>query len=171
MSTSPAIAVLTDAFGRVHEIVHRVADGLTADQLAWRPTADANSIGWLLWHLARVEDDHLADLAGTEQVWLARGWADRFALPFEVRAIGYGQSSEEVGQVAVSSPELLTGYYDEVHAATVAILDGLSESQFGRVVDTRWDPPVTLAVRVVSVVNDVTQHAGQAAYVKGMLPA
>jgi uncharacterized damage-inducible protein DinB len=160
--------ILADALERVRESVHQVVEGLTPEELAYRPDADANSIAWLVWHLARVQDDHIAGVAGGQQLWETGGWAERFALPFDSGAIGYGQSSEEVAKVRADA-ELLTGYYDAVHSATLSYLDTLTEDDFPRVVDDRWDPPVTLAVRLVSVVNDDTQHVGQAAYVRGLL--
>jgi hypothetical protein len=162
-------ALLTDAFSRIGEEVHGAAEGLSAEQLAYRIDADANSIGWLIWHLSRVQDDHVAGVAGSEQVWTSQGWAERFALPFPVGAIGYGHSSEEVAQVRVPSPDLLTGYYDAVAARTLEFVGGLTEADLDRVVDEAWDPPVTMGVRLVSVINDCAQHAGQAAFVRGIV--
>jgi Protein of unknown function (DUF664) len=159
--------LLVDGFGRVHESVHAVLKGLSLDAVTFRPDKSANPIGWLVWHLTRVQDDHVADVAGTEQRWTAEGWDERFALPFERSETGYGQSAGDAGAVAVE-PALLTGYHDSVHAATAAYLRTLVDADFDRVVDTRWDPPVTLGVRLVSVLEDDLQHAGQAAYVRGL---
>jgi uncharacterized damage-inducible protein DinB len=149
--------------------VHRVLDGLDHGALTARVDPDANSISWLVWHLTRVQDDHVADVAGTEQVWTDHGWADGFGLPFDHDVIGYGQSSEQVGQVTGTSAEQLAGYHDDVHAATLAYLQGLQDADLDRVVDTRWDPAVTLGVRLVSVVADDLQHIGQAAFIRGVL--
>jgi uncharacterized damage-inducible protein DinB len=160
--------LLTDAFGRIHESVTGVLDGLDQDLLSARPAPGANTIGWLVWHLLRVQDDHVADVAGHAQVWTADGFAERFALPFDDGATGYAMSSDEVGQVRASG-ELLTAYASAVHERTVSYLDTLSPDDLDRVVDERWDPPVTLGARLVSVVNDDMQHAGQAAYVRGLL--
>jgi uncharacterized damage-inducible protein DinB len=162
-------ALLTDAFSRIEEEVHGAVDGLSAEQLAYRLDAEANSIAWLVWHLTRVQDDHVAGVAGSEQVWIAQGWADRFGLPFRVRSIGYGHSSDEVAQVRVDSPKLLTGYYDAVAARTLEYVGGLTDADLDRVVDEAWDPPVTLGVRLVSVIDDCAQHAGQAAFVRGIV--
>ena len=158
--------LVTDAFGRVREAVHHAVDGLPAAQLAARLDDDANSIAWLCWHLTRVQDDHVADAFGTEQVWPR--FMERFGLPFGPDATGYGQSSEQVALVQVSG-DLLTGYQDAVHAQTVALVSGLTDADLPRVVDERWDPPVTLGVRLVSVISDCLQHAGQAAFVRGIL--
>ena len=160
--------LLVDAFGRIREGVHEVVDGLSVEQLAHRPTERSNSIAWLVWHLARIQDDHVADVAGLEQVWTSQGWSDRFGLPFAPADTGYGHSPEEVAQVRVDG-SLLTGYLDAVHEQTLGYIADLTPQQLGRVVDTRWNPPVTLGVRLVSVINDDQQHVGQAAFVKGLL--
>ncbi|HET6563461.1 MAG TPA: DinB family protein [Marmoricola sp.] len=161
--------ILQDAFDRVHELVPEAVEGLTAEELLWRPDADANHVAWLVWHLSRVQDDHLAGVGEVEQAWTAQGWATRFGLPYPDDALGYGQSSDEVGAFVLSDPGLLTGYHEAVHAMTSSVLDELSDRDFERIVDERWDPPVTVAVRLVSVVNDISQHAGQAAYLRGLV--
>lgn len=165
MSATSAQEILRDSFTRVRDLVADLAGGLTEEVATYRPDPDANSIAWLLWHLARVQDDHVAGLAGVEQAWA--GWRDRFGLPFGTDAIGYGQTSEEVGVVR-SDPALLGSYHADVHELTLRYLDRLSDDELTRVVDTRWDPPVTVSVRLVSVVNDLAQHVGQAAYVRGL---
>ncbi|TDD98280.1 mycothiol transferase [Jiangella asiatica] len=162
-----ASEVLVDGFGRVRESVHAVVDGLTPEQLAFRVDDGANSIAWLVWHLTRVQDDHVAEVAGREQVWTAEKWVDRFGLPFPPRATGFGQRSADVAAVTVSDPALLTGYHDAVHEATVAYVRQLGDDDLDAIVDERWDPPVTLGVRLVSVINDDAQHVGQAAFVRG----
>jgi Protein of unknown function (DUF664) len=160
--------LLIDAFTRVREAVHSAVEGLDADQLAWRPDADANSIAWLVWHLTRIQDDHVAHVAGVEQRWTADGWADQFDLPFDRAATGYGHTSAAVA--AVRAPrEPLVGYYDAVHRQTVAFLATVDGPDFDRIVDRSWDPPVSLGVRLVSVIGDNLAHAGQAEYVRGLL--
>jgi len=160
--------LLKDAFDRVLETASGAVDGLTDDQLAARPAPDANSIGWLVWHLARVQDDHVADAAGTEQVWTAQDFVSRFDLPFDSGETGYGMSSEQVGHVRVGA-DLLADYLGAVHEASTTYLAGLSPEDLDRVVDERWDPPVTLGVRLVSVLSDDLQHAGQAAFARGLV--
>jgi hypothetical protein len=160
--------VLVDGFGRVREAVHDTLDGIKPDDLLLRIDPDANPIGWLVWHIARVQDDHVASAAGIDQVWTSKGWAERFGLPYADDAHGYGQSREEVDGYDVTSVELLIGYHDAVHAQTIRYIEGLAAADLDRVVDDRWDPPVTLGVRLVSVISDGLQHAGQAAYVRGI---
>jgi uncharacterized damage-inducible protein DinB len=167
MTTS--IDLLIDGFGRIRGSVRRVARGLTPEDLAVRVDDGANSIGWLIWHLTRVQDDHVADVAESDQVWTDAGWFERFGLPFPAAATGFGHSSNEVAQVAGITAELLVGYHEAVHDRTVQFLRGVNDAELGRVVDTSWDPPVTLGVRLVSVIADDLQHVGQAAFVAGML--
>lgn len=160
--------VLTDAYERIREVVHEAADGLDERALTHRVDPAANTIAWLIWHLARVQDDHVADAAQVEQVWTAQGWYDRFALPIGKGATGYGDSAADVARLRAPA-ELLTGYYDAVHEQTLRYVRGLTDADLARVVDTDWDPPVTLGVRLVSVISDDLQHAGQAAFLRGVI--
>lgn len=159
--------LLVDAFDRVRETVHEVVDGLTPDELAFRVDPQANSVAWLVWHLTRVQDDHISDVAGAEQVWTADDWAERFGLA--ETATGYGDQTDDVARVRVESGDVLTGYYDVVHERTIRFVEQLTDADLPRIVDTSWDPPVTLGVRLVSVINDDTQHVGQAAFVRGII--
>jgi uncharacterized damage-inducible protein DinB len=161
--------LLVDAFGRIRATVHGAVHSLTPEQLAVRLDADANSIAWLVWHLTRIQDDHIAAAAGVEQVWTSAGWVERFELPFEPGATGYAHTSADVAAVTVKSGELLVGYYDAVHEQTIRFVERITDGDLDRIVDESWDPPVTLGVRLVSVINDNTQHAGQAAFVHGIV--
>jgi hypothetical protein len=163
-----AAEVLADGFGRIREVVRQTLDGLSAEDLAARPTGRGNPVGWLVWHLARVQDDHVADAFGAEQVWTGEGWAERSGLPLDFRDTGYGHTADEVDAVRVD-PDLLLGYVEAVHARTAEHLSAVTDPDLDRVVDTSYDPPVTLGVRLVSVLGDDLQHAGQAAYVRGLL--
>ncbi|MEV8531449.1 DUF664 domain-containing protein [Streptomyces sp. NPDC051211] len=164
-----ATEVLADGFGRIREVVHEVVEGLSAEELNARTDAEANSIAWLVWHLTRIQDDHVADAADRDQVWLSEGWATQFDLPLPARSTGYGHTARQAGAVRVESGELLLGYLDAVHEQTTAFVRGLAATDLGRVIDDSWDPPVTLGVRLVSVLSDDLQHAGQAAFVRGVL--
>lgn len=161
--------VLTDAFGRIRQGVARVTDGLDADALAWRPDPGANSIAWLVWHATRIQDDHVADLAGRPQAWTEDGWAERFGLPFDRHDTGFGHTPDDVAAVRPDEPGLLVDYHEAVAERTARYLDTVDADELSRIVDESWDPPVTAGVRLVSVINDNTQHVGQAAYLRGML--
>ncbi len=157
-----------DALGRVHELIPAAIADLTPEDLRWRPDPGSNPMGWLIWHLLRVEDSHVAGLAIIDQVW-ASGWREKFDLPYKPSASGYGMSSEDVSAFTVSDPGVLVEYADAVWQQTREILGSLTDDDYERIVDKNWDPPVTLGVRLVSVINDTTQHIGQVGYVRGLL--
>lgn len=166
---APSVKLLLEAFDRVHELVPSVVEGLDSEDLSWRPDTDANPIGWLLWHLSRVQDSHLADLNGSQELWSRDGWAQRFQLPYDESDIGFGQDSAAVGQFFVADPTVLVSYHDAVHARTNEIVSQLTSKDHERIIDDSYDPPVTIGSRLVSVINDTTQHIGQASYVRGLL--
>ena len=161
--------LLLNAFDNIEGAVRGALDGIDPDLLTARMDPGANTIAWLVWHLTRIQDDHVAEVAGLPQAYVDAGWADRFGLPFAVGATGYGFSSADVAATRITDPGLLLGYHAEVHRWTAAFVSGLSAGDLDRIVDERWDPPVTLGVRLVSVVSDDLQHAGQAAFLRGIL--
>ena len=161
--------LLVDGFERVRDTVHAVVGGLSPEQLVARLDPEANTVAWLVWHLTRVQDDHVAGVAGTEQAYTAEGWADRFGFPFPAGAIGFGHGPDEVAAVRVTDPALLVDYHDAVHKRTASFVRGLTAADLDRVVDEAWDPPVTLGVRLISVIDDDAQHVGQAALIRGVL--
>jgi hypothetical protein len=69
--------------------------------------------------------------------------------------------------VAVDA-ELLDGYHADVHRQTLEYIESLPLADLDKVIDRSWDPPVTVRVRVVSVLEDCLQHVGQAAYLRGV---
>ncbi|OBJ48877.1 mycothiol transferase [Mycobacterium sp. 1423905.2] len=164
---SAARELLRDAFTRLIEHVDDITDGLTDEVASYRPTPDANSIAWLLWHSARVQDAQLADVAGVEQVYSRDGWVDRLGLDLPRDDTGYGHGPQEVGKVRAPA-DLLAGYYRAVHQLTLEYVAGVTAEELARVVDTNWDPPVTASARLVSIIDDCAQHLGQAAYLKGI---
>lgn len=161
-------ALLREALDRIPETVRGALDGLEPEALTWRPGPDANTIAWLVWHLARVQDRHVADVAGTEQEWTAGGWAPRFGLDPDEERHGYGDDPVQVAEIRPESAAVLIDHLDAVTERTRAYLGTLTDEDLDRVVDERYEPPVTLGVRLVSVIDDDVQHAGQAAYVRGL---
>ncbi|MGC4807535.1 mycothiol transferase [Micromonospora sp. DT233] len=161
--------VLIETYGRLPGLVRAAVEGLSPEQLRRAPAPGANPIGWLVWHLTRVQDHHVADVLGAEQIWVTGDWAGRFGLTADPDDIGYGHTPEQVAAVAPQSAQALLDYFDAVARRTRDYLAGLRPADLDRVVDESWDPPVTLGVRLVSVADDDLQHAGQAAYVRGLL--
>jgi hypothetical protein len=169
MATSAEL--LLDGFERIRENVADVLDGLSAEQLAYRLDADANPVSWLVWHLTRVQDDHVAAAFGVPQVWSSDSWAERLGLPAGMTDHGYGHTREHVASVAAATAAsgLLGEYHEATYAQTVKLVSEVRDADLDRVVDKRWTPPVTLGVRLVSVLDDDMQHVGQAAYVRGIV--
>ncbi|TDL12370.1 DUF664 domain-containing protein [Mycolicibacterium obuense] len=161
--------LLRDSFTRLIEHADDLTDGLTDDVAYYRPTPEANTITWLLWHSARMQDAQLCDIAGIEQVWFREGWVDRFALDLPRDAHGYGHTPEDVAKVRASS-DLLAGYYHAVHRESLSYVASVSDEDLARVIDKRWTPPVTASARLVSIIDDAAQHLGQAAYIRGIAP-
>jgi len=163
-------AVYLELYGRIPPLVEETLADLDLDVIVERVTPDANPIAWLVWHLTRLQDHHLSELLGVDQIYLdGSGWPDRFASPADPDDIGYGHTSAQVAGVRPDSIQSLLDYHAVVDARTRAFLATLTPEALGAIVDRRWDPPVTLGVRLVSVAEDSLQHLGQAAYVRGLL--
>jgi uncharacterized protein DUF664 len=169
MSDSAVRELLRDAFTRLIEHVDELTDGLTDDQANYRPSPGANSIAWLIWHSARVQDIQLAPIAGVEQVWKTGGWVDRFGLDLPPNDSGYGHGPNEVAKVQAPA-DLLASYYHAVHDLTLAFVADVTAEDLEAIVDRNWDPPVTASGRIVSIIDDCAQHLGQAAYLLGIAP-
>jgi len=161
--------LIIDGLNRVEEDLRQALEGLSADQLAFRPAEHANSVAWLVWHLTRVQDHHVADMAGRPQTWIEGGWHQRFGRPANANDTGFGNSPQDVASLRPEGPDVLIEYHAAVHARSVEYVATLSCQDMDRIVDTRWNPPVTAGVRLMSVINDCTQHAGQASYVRGLI--
>jgi hypothetical protein len=161
--------LLLELFGRIPPLAREAVDGLDAGQLAATPAPGANSIGWLIWHLARVQDHHVSELIGSEQLWVTGDWAPRFGLAPDPTDSGYGHSPDQVAGVRPDGPDVLLGYLAAADQRTTEFVSGLAPADLDRIVDRRWDPPVTMGVRLVSIADDCLQHVGQAAYVRGAL--
>jgi hypothetical protein len=161
--------LLAEAFGRIVEDFELAVAGLASDELTFRPDPDANSIAWLAWHATRVQDDHVSALANRPQTWIEDGFEQRFGMNLDPADIGYGHSADQVAAVRPEGSELLLGYLRAVTGRTLEYVADIDASELDRVIDRNWDPPVIAGVRLVSVIDDSMQHAGQALYVRGMV--
>lgn len=162
-------AVLIETYTRIRENVDRSAVGLDAGSLAYRPDSDANSIAWLLWHLTRTQDHHVSELAGRPQAWIEEGWSERFTTDPHENNTGNGHTSEQVAEISPDTPDDLIAYHNVVADRTLEYLETIDTDELDRIIDRSWDPPVSVGVRLVSVINDNIQHVGQALYVRGMI--
>lgn len=160
--------LLKDGFTRIRELVHRSVDGLNSEGLAYRPEPGANSIAWLAWHLTRIQDDHVSEIAGLEQAWVTDGWAEKFEMAPDGKNDGRGHGPEEVAAI---SPDggLLIAHNEAVSDRTFNYLKSVDADELDRIIDRSYDPPVTVGVRLISVISDNIQHAGQARYLRGIV--
>lgn len=162
-------SLLLELYGRIPPLAQEAVHDIDLDHLIESPLPGRNSIAWLIWHIARIQDHHLSEILGEEQIWIVENWAPRFGLAPDPSNTGYGHSAEEVATVRPERPEVLLQYLESVDARTRAKLKELTATDLDRIVDRRWNPPVTMGVRLISVADDSLQHVGQAAYVRGLL--
>jgi hypothetical protein len=161
--------LLLDMYGRIPELARHAVSGLGPEDLVRAPTPGANTIGWLVWHLTRVADGHISELIPADQLWVTTDVAGRFGLPPDPGNSGYGHSAAEVAAVRPESADALLDYVDATDARVREFLADLTPERLDTIVDRNWDPPVTMGVRLVSIADDCLQHAGQAAYARGIL--
>ncbi|HVN51466.1 MAG TPA: DUF664 domain-containing protein [Acidimicrobiales bacterium] len=161
--------LLLELYGRIEPLAREAVDGTSTDDLTATVVAGTNPVGWLVWHLARVQDHHMSEILEADQVWQSDGWAARFGLDPDPHNMGYGHTPEQVASVRPESADALVDYLGAVSERTRTFLAGLTPADLDRIVDRRWDPPVTLGIRLVSIADDSLQHAGQAAYLRGLL--
>ena len=162
--------LIMDGYGRVLQVLEEALDGLTQDDLNQQPHPDCNSMGWLTWHLTRVQDDYIADFMGEEQLWLSDGWHARFNRPPEPKDGGFGHSSEDVAAFKSPDVETLLEYHRAVLERSKRYIAILSTADLDRELNEPYYQPLpTVGVRLVSVMSDNLQHAGQVAYLRGLL--
>lgn len=161
--------LLTDGYERVLGTLKLVLKGMSADDLNWRPRDDCNSMGWLAWHLTRIQDDHISDLMEEEQLWIKDGWHARFNRPADPADIGFGHTPEQVAAFRAPDARTIIDYHSAVLERSKAFFRTLSRDDLDRELDEpQYQPLPTVGVRLISVLGDNLNHAGQAAYVRGL---
>lgn len=162
-----AVEILIDLARRPLVAAEYLRGRLTPELLNAHPHHD-NSIAWLLWHAAHEIDEQVAELSGESTVWESRGFAARFGLDIDAGEHGYGHTPQQARAIVVHDPDLLLEHLAVVIETQVEFMKPLAPSDLGRIVDERWDPPVTLAVRLASMSVDAVGHVAQASYVAGI---
>ncbi len=160
--------LLIELYGRIPPLAGQAVADLDGERLSRAPAEGTNHIAWLIWHLTRVQDHHVAELVDGDQIWMSGRWAGRFGQEPDPSNTGYGHTAEEVATVRPEGPAALIDYLEAVQARTRTMLEGVTEADLDRIVDRRWDPPVTMGVRLISVADDCLQHVGQAIYLRGL---
>lgn len=159
--------ILAGGFDAVREVVHTTLDGVAEETLTRRLDADANSLGWLVWHLTRVQDDMVCAALGLEQLWVAGGWDARFGMAGDLTT-GEGHTSIEVARVHADAATLLA-YHDAVHARTSAALEAVDDARLDEPLAVAGGPATTVGAYLLGALGGDLQHAGQAAFVRGIL--
>ena len=166
MNTSQFIA---DCLAQTHLRLHATCEGLTAEQVLWRPAPTANNIGFILWHMARHEDGRVTAIAcGAEgfetDLWATDGWYERFGQP--VTAPGPG---DRLGlrSLAIPAPEVLLSYFRAVNERTMRFVALLDEERLNDYIGHR-EPRQTVAGSLRHVIVHQNNHHGQIDYLRGL---
>ena len=159
--------LIIDTYERISQVLEKALGGLTVDDLNQQPHPDCNSMGWLSWHLTRGQDRAIADLMGEEQLWVKDKWHARFNRPPDPSDTGFGHSLEDLATFKSPDVQTLLAYHHAVLERTKRYISNLSETDLDRELDHPRFP--TVGVRLVAVISDNFQHAGQVAYVHGLL--
>ena len=164
-----ANGIIADGLSRGRGVLRRALDGLDDAALAYRPAEHTNPLGWLVWHIVRLEDDHVASLLGTGQLWTEDGWHERFEMPPDGSDFGTRQTLDQVNAVKAPSGDLPLNYYNAVAERTDRYLETLTEVDLDRVLDEpQFQPLPTVGVRINSLIHHVAHHAGQIDYLRGL---
>ena len=157
---------ITDALEKENGFLIDALDGLTADEMSWQPAPDANSIGWILWHMVRVEDMWIQFFAQFQtELWEAEGWHEKFGLP--TRDNGFGHTTEQVNNFPGVDLEQFLQYRAAVRASTLAYLNTLSPDDMETVPRERR-PEMSLGAMFRQIIGEMYQHLGHIAYLLGL---
>ena len=157
---------IVDALDKENGFLLEALDGLGPEELAWQPAADANSIGWILWHMVRVEDMWIQFFAQFQtELWETEGWHEKFGLP--TRDNGFGHTSEQVNNFPALDLSEFLRYRSAVRQATLAYLDTLTPEDMGRVPRERR-PEMSLGAMFRQIIGEMYQHVGHIAYLRGL---
>ena len=161
--------IVIDALGRIRSILHRTLAGLSLDEVNRQRSHDSNSIAWLTWHLTRVQDNGISRLFGQEQAWMSQGWHAQFAMAPDPDNEGQGHTPEQVAAFRAPSLQTMLDYHDSVATRSHNFVAGLAPADFNRELnEPQYQLPPTVGVRLVSILSDNLQHAGQVAYLRGL---
>ncbi len=160
-------AFLEESLKREHEARLKEAQDLTPPEMLWRPGPQANPIGWILWHVTRVEDFWIQFFIQQKlELWEREGWHQKFNLP--TRDNGFGHTPEQVAQFPALDLKELLANGDAVRQGTVEYLHTLSPDQFESVPRQRR-PEMTVGAVFLQITGEFYQHLGHIAYLKGLL--
>jgi hypothetical protein len=162
--------LIVDGYDRLPELVEEVLAGVRPADLDCQPRPGCNPLGWTVWHLTRVQDSQIADLLGEADLWTRDGWHAKFGRPPDHDDSGYGHTPAQVRAFRSPSAKIQLDYLRAATDRTKQYLASLGPADLDRELDEPWNqPPSTVGVRIVSVLADCHQHAGEASYIRGLL--
>jgi hypothetical protein len=165
-------SLLLDGYERIPQEVEEIIGGLLPEDLNWQPGPEGNSIGWIVWHLARVQDAQIADLMGEEQVYIKEKWYAKFNRPARRRDTGFGATRQEVAEFQSPDSQVLLEYVKATTRQSLRYINSISAAELDRVLDEPWfTPRPTVGVRLTSILADGHQHTGEASYIAGLRKA
>lgn len=164
--------LIVDGYDRLSDLMKEALAGLSTADLDRQPHRDCNSLGWTAWHGTRVQDSQIAELMGEAQLWIRDGWHKKFKRPADPDDTGYGHTLAQVRAFKTPSARIQLDYSRATVERTKQYLASLNPSDLDRELDEPWQKPLpTVGVRIVSVLADCHQHAGEASYIRGFLKA
>ncbi len=154
-------------------------DGLTPEELAWRPGPEANSIAFIVWHVARAEDRWFQRFAReSTEVWIREDWSHKTGIPEE--DTGHGYTAEQVARFPMVKGEDLRQYFEAVRKETLSFLRGLASKDFDitpqrepapdrpRALSSKPFEGCTIGRMFRQIVAEFNQHLGQIQYLRGL---
>ncbi|MFC2060072.1 DinB family protein [Chloroflexota bacterium] len=159
--------LIVDTYERSSQALERALEGLTQDDLNQQPNPDSNSMGWIVWHLTRIQDRAIADLTGEEQLWIKDTWHSKFNRPADPQDVGVRHMPEDLAAFKSPDVQTLLAYHQAVLQVSKRYISNLSQTDLDRWLGhPRY---ATVGARLVVLISENLQHAGQVAYVHGLL--
>ncbi len=164
-----ATQFISDCLTQTHIRLMATCEGLTDEQMKWRPAPTANSIGFILWHVARNEDGRISRTAGRkgdfeQDLWVSGGWFERFGQPETAPDPG-----DRLGlrSLAIPVPEVLISYTKAVNARTAQFLESLDDARLNEHMGDR-EQQETVSDSLRHVIVHKNNHHGQIDYLRGL---
>ncbi len=162
-----ATEVLTQILDHNKEMVEKAIDGLTDKELSRRPTDHCNSIGWLLWHMARAEDGLVSGAQKSPELWTEQGWHEKFGM--EPEDSGFQHKSEQLAAFKAPPLDDLKAYWAATEQKARECLKSLRPEDLDRQVPSFiGEGTIPLVTFLNYLVHEVVVHGGQIAYLRGM---
>ena len=150
---------------QVHVRLLGSCEGLTQEQVLWRPAPAANNIGFILWHVARDQDDLVRGVLGEgTTIWVSRGVHEAFGQPADAPDPG-----DRMGLRALHLPALSTllEYLEATHAQTIEFVSSLTSDRLDTTPGHRDSGP-TFGASLRHVITHQNNHHGQIDYIRGL---